>query len=64
MCIRDRVRQWVHANYRSSAYPRLIEVIDKMSPNDMKGFIKELVSKDALVGIRLLAAIQDKSCAR
>jgi hypothetical protein len=62
--VNGKVRQWVHANYRSSAYPRLIEVIDKMSPNDMKGFIKELVSKDALVGIRLLAAIQDKSWAR
>ncbi|MGB4516297.1 MAG: hypothetical protein WBI65_01590 [Dethiobacteria bacterium] len=58
--VNQKTRQWVHDNYRSSAYPRLIKVIDKMSPSDMKGFIKELVSKDALVGVRLLAAIQDK----
>ncbi|HKM39823.1 MAG TPA: hypothetical protein VJ036_06095 [bacterium] len=54
------VKQWIHANYRSSTYPRLINVIESMEPNDMKTFIKELVSRDALVGVRLLAAIQDK----
>jgi len=59
--VNQKVRQWVYDNYRSSAYPRLIKVIDEMSPSNMKSLIKELVSKDALVGIRLMTAIQDKS---
>ncbi|NLJ56152.1 MAG: hypothetical protein GX334_03760 [Firmicutes bacterium] len=59
--VTEKVRQWVHDNYHSSTYPKLIKMIENMSSNDMKGFIKDLVSKDALVGVRLLAAIQDNS---
>ena len=57
--INQRVRQWVNDNYQSSAYPKLVEVIEKMSPTDIKDFIRDLVAKDALIGIRLLTAMQD-----
>jgi len=59
--VNQKVRQWVHENYYSSAYPKLIRLIDEMPPNSVKNVIKQLISKDALVGIRLMTAIKDKS---
>ena len=59
--INQQIKKWVQNNYHSSTYPKLIKVIDNMAPKDMKSFIKELVSRDALVGVRLLDAIEDQN---
>jgi len=55
------VRQWVNENYQDTAYPRILKVIEAMSSDDIKRFVKNLVAEDALVGARLLAAIEGKN---
>lgn len=55
------VRQWVSDNYRHTAYPQIVRVIDSMSPDNIKRFIMSLIAEDALVGARLLAVIEEKS---
>ncbi|HHY36028.1 MAG TPA: hypothetical protein GX510_10465 [Firmicutes bacterium] len=52
------VRQWVMDNYRAMTYPRILQIIDKMSPEETKRFLRNLVAEDALVGARLLAAVE------
>lgn len=54
------VRCWVNEHYQTTAYPRILKVIEAMSPDDIKRFVKDLVAGDALVGARLLAAIEGK----
>jgi hypothetical protein len=55
------VRQWITENYKATAYPQILKVIEAISPNDIKRFVKHLAAEDALVGARLLAAIKEKN---
>jgi hypothetical protein len=55
------VREWVADNYKDTIYPQIQEVIDSISPDDIKRFVKHLVAEDAFVGVRLLASIDKKN---
>jgi len=55
--IQQLVRQWINENYRSIAYPKVLNVIESIPPEEVKQLIKQLAAYDALVGTKLLAAI-------
>ncbi|HHW17414.1 MAG TPA: hypothetical protein GXX30_00715 [Firmicutes bacterium] len=52
------IRNWVTQNYQATIYPRVLKVLESMSAEDVKYFVKELVSKEALLGARLLAVLE------
>jgi hypothetical protein len=55
------VRQWVTENYKATVYPQILKLIEAISPDDVKRFIKDLLAKDALIGARLLSIIEGKN---
>ncbi len=56
-----RVRQWITENYKATAYPQVVKAIEAIPPDDIKRVVKDLAAEDAIVGARLLAAIQGES---
>jgi hypothetical protein len=58
--INKLVREWVTENYKATVYPQILEVIESISPDDIKKFVKHLVAEDARVGARLLTSINEK----
>ncbi len=58
--INQLVRRWITENYRDTVYPQIRKIIEAMSPDETKRFIMRLIVEDALVGVRLLAIIQEE----
>ncbi|QUL97787.1 MAG: hypothetical protein IMF26_06655 [Candidatus Fermentithermobacillus carboniphilus] len=56
--VAQAIRKWVTQNYQATVYPRVLKALEGMSAEDIKRFVEELVSKDALVGARLLAVLE------
>lgn len=54
------VRGWIHDNYKETAYRKVAKMIDLLSPDEIKQILKSIVAEDALMGVRLLAAIKGK----
>lgn len=55
--IHQLVRKWVTENYRSTAYPKILKVIETIPPEEIKQLIIQLAADDALVGTKVLASI-------
>jgi len=56
--VAQAIRKWVSQNYQATVYPRVLKAVEGMSAEDIKRFVKELVSTDALVGARLLTVLE------
>jgi hypothetical protein len=52
-------RRWVTENYHATAYPTIVRKVDSLPAEDTRSLLKELAS-DAIVGSRLLAAMEDQ----
>lgn len=54
--INKLVREWINENYRRVFQPRVEEVINRLSQEELKRFIKEKAVEDSLLGMRILLA--------